>query len=265
MARYRHQIDPYNHNIVLHTYPDEQEKVYSTLVGTNSLLTGVSLQNDWKAVHQQTLKWVKASAAAGRPWVVANDEQGPSNLGVPPDPSYQGHSGEAKTDRGSYNLHDIRKQTLWGNLMAGGAGVEYYFGYTLPQNDLGCEDWRSRDKTWDYGRIAIEFFRVNKIPFWEMQNANELVTKASGEAKPFCFAKSGEIYLVYLPNGGSAELKMTDAGEYSAELFDPREGGAPKAVALQKRGDQLLLEAPQGNANEDWLFIVRKAAAATAK
>jgi hypothetical protein len=50
--------------------------------------------------------------------------------------------------------------------MAGGAGVEYYFGYKLPQNDLACEDWRSRDKSWDFRRIALEFFPANKIPFW---------------------------------------------------------------------------------------------------
>ena len=34
--------------------------------------------------------------------------------------------------------------------MAGGAGVEYYFGYSLPENDLLCEDFRSRDRSWDF-------------------------------------------------------------------------------------------------------------------
>ena len=59
--------------------------------------------------------------------------------------------------------------------MAGGAGVEYYFGYQLPQNDLVCEDFRSRDKSWDYCRIALEFFREHEIPFWEMKNADALI------------------------------------------------------------------------------------------
>ena len=74
-----------------------------------------------------------------------------------------------------YTLHDIRKYTLWGNLMAGGAGVEYYFGYGLADNDLVAENFRSRDKSWDYGRIAIDFFHSQKIPFWEMTNVDELV------------------------------------------------------------------------------------------
>jgi hypothetical protein len=270
MARYIHDLDPYRHNNVLHTYPNEQEKVYTPLLGTNSVLTGVSLQNDWNAVHEQTLKWVKASAAAGRPWVVANDEQGPADLGVPPDAGYAGHSGEAKSERGSYTLDDVRKQTLWGNLMAGGAGVEYYFGYKLPQNDLGCEDWRSRQKTWNYGAIALNFFQNQKIPFWEMKNADELVTGGTNRAKPFCLAKEGQLYLVYLPNGGSAELKLGDKTDYSLHLFNPREGGALKAlptkiVPLTRQNHQLVLQSPPEKANEDWLFVVRKSSGTTGK
>jgi hypothetical protein len=265
MAKFIHELDPYKRNIVLHTYPNEQERVYNPLLGTNSVLTGVSLQNNWNDTHRRTLQWIKASATAGKPWVVANDEQGPADLGVPPDPGYRGHSGEAKTDRGTYTLHDIRKQTLWGNLMAGGAGVEYYFGYKLPHNDLGLEDFRSRDKTWEYGRIALDFFRENKIPFWEMNNANDLVVSPSNEkSKPFCLAKSAELFLVYLPNGGSAELKISDNAAYSIHLFNPREGGALQRMAAQKRENQLLLQSPGENKNEDWLFVIRKTNATTA-
>ena len=109
--------------------------------------------------HQRTLKWVTESAKAGKPWVVANDEQGGADTGVPPDLGYEGYDGKKKDGNAVQTTDDIRKATLWGNLMAGGAGVEYYFGYQLPQNDLVCEDWRSRDKSWDYCRIALEFFR----------------------------------------------------------------------------------------------------------
>ena len=265
MAKYLHDLDPYKRNIVLHTYPDDQERVYTPLLGTNSVLTGLSLQNSWNDTHRRTLQWVKASAAAGKPWVIANDEQGPSDLGVPPDPGYQGQTGEAKNERSSYTLHDIRKQTLWGNLMAGGAGVEYYFGYKLPQNDLGLEDFRSRDKTWDYGRIALDFFRENKIAFWEMKNADELVTRTGGKSTPFCLAKETEIFVVYLPEGGSAELKIQEDAGYTVHLFNPREGGALKAMAAQERGNQLLLQSPGESTNEDWLFVVRRTNAVIAK
>lgn len=72
------------------------------------------------------------SKRAGRPWVVANDEQGPASDGVPVDPGYQGNDGAATEKGGKYTMHDVRKLCLWGTLMAGGAGVEYYFGYQLP-------------------------------------------------------------------------------------------------------------------------------------
>ena len=64
--------------------------------------------------------------------------------------------------------------------------------------------------------------------------------------------------MVYLPNGGAGELKLTDMSDYSVELYNPREGGALKKAPAQKRGDQLLLQSPAEAANEDWLFVVKK-------
>ncbi len=261
MAQFIHDTDPYHHNIVVHTFPPQQDKVYTPLLGKASALTGVSLQNGWNQVHQRTLKWVVESDKAGKPWVVANDEQGPADMGVPPDPGYRGHSGKAVQNDKEYDMHDIRKLTLWGNFMAGGAGVEYYFGYKLPENDLQCQDFRSRDKTWDYCRIALEFFRDHKIPFWEMKNADALVGNAANGNSRFCFAKAGEIYLVYLPTGGTAELDLSGTtGNFRVEWFNPRTGGAllDGTVKQVAGGGKVSLGAPPKDANEDWLAVVRK-------
>ncbi len=272
MVKFLHDTDPYQHHIVLHTFPPEQEKVYTPLLGGKSLLTGVSLQNSWKAAHQKTLLWLRESDAAGRPWVVANDEQNPASLGVPPDPGYKGHNGIAEekrtTDAGTghtaskpYTMHDVRKLTLWGNLMAGGAGVEYYFGYALPENDLVCEDFRSRDQSWDYCRIALDFFRDEKIPFAEMKSANALIGNAKDDNSKFCLAKAGEFYLIYLPNGGETSLDLAGvSGMFSVKWFNPREGGAPTAhggITLQG-GSKGTLAAPSA---EDWLAVIAKKAA----
>ncbi|MCX6942943.1 MAG: DUF5060 domain-containing protein, partial [Verrucomicrobia bacterium] len=75
MAQFIADTDPYHHSIVIHSFPGQQDEVYGALIGQQSVLTGASTQNSWKAAHQWTLKWVRASAAAGRPWVVCNDEQ----------------------------------------------------------------------------------------------------------------------------------------------------------------------------------------------
>jgi hypothetical protein len=273
MVKFLHDADPYQHPIVLHTFPPQQDEVYRPLLGDQSLLTGVSLQNPWNKVHQRTLQWRRESAAAGRPWVVANDEQNPAGLGVPPDPGYRGHNGVAveKQPQGSkaegniaskpYTLHDIRKLTLWGNLMAGGAGVEYYFGYALPENDLVAEDFRSRDKSWDYCRIALEFFRAEKIPFWEMQNANALIGNKKDDNSKFCFAKPGELYLVYLPSGGSSDLDLSGVkGTFRVKWFNPRTGGKllNGGVRSVKGGAKISLGAPPAEAGEDWLVVVRR-------
>jgi hypothetical protein len=164
MLQYIHDTDPYKHLTVVHTFPNWQEQVYVPLLG-QTFLTGLSLQNEWNQTHQWTLRWVRASEAARVPWVVANDEQGPAGTGSPPDTGYQGFAGKNAQGADIQTMHDVRKLTLWGNLMAGGAGVEYYFGYSLPDNDLTLESFRSRDKTWDYARIATEFFRTQKIPY----------------------------------------------------------------------------------------------------
>ena len=109
MIRFLSETDPYHHNIVIHTFPDQQDKVYTPLLGDKSLLSGVSLQNSWSAAHQQTLKWLNESKAAGRPWIVCNDEQNPASDGVPADPGYEGKDGYAIQNGKKYNLHDVRK------------------------------------------------------------------------------------------------------------------------------------------------------------
>jgi hypothetical protein len=274
MAAYLRATDPYDHIVVLHTFPPEQDKVYAPLLGDRDALTGVSLQNSWSAAHQRTLHWLRASAEKGHPWVVAQDEQNPAGLGVPPDAGYAGHDGIAierdkkKEDAATgdvkakgYTAHDIRKATLWGTLMAGGAGVEYYFGYTLPQNDLVCEDLRSRDKSWDYCRIALDFFRTEKIPFHEMQNANALVGNPKNDNSRYCFAKPGTLYLVYLPTGGACELDLTAAqGEFSVSWFNPRTGGvlAEGAVKTLTGGGRVSPGAPPADVREDWLLLLRR-------
>jgi hypothetical protein len=262
MASYVRDTDPYDHPIVVHTFPGDQDRVYSRLVGDQSALTGASLQNHWDVAHQRTLKWVRESAATGRPWVVANDEQGPASLGVPPDPGFAGFEGRARENEDkTYDLHDIRKYTLWGNLMAGGAGVEYYFGYQLPQNDLACEDWRSRDRSWDFCRIALEFFKDHDVPFQEMTNANELIDNARNDNRRYCLAKAGELYLVYLPEGGTTELDLDGVrGGFEVKWFNPRAGGELRrgSVTRVSGGRKAGLGNPPAEPDEDWLVMVRR-------
>lgn len=256
MASYFHEIDPYKHNIVMHTYPGEQDRVYTPLLGSNSYLTGLSLQNQWGAVHTRTLKWLNESNKAGKPWVVANDEQNPALQGVPPDPGF----GNYPPNKG-YDLHDIRKQVLWGNIMAGGAGVEYYFGDIAPESDMLCENYRSRDKSWEYCGIALNFFNTHNIPFWEMVNRNILIDNPDDNKDKYCLAKEGELYLVYLGYISTTQLNLENvSGTYSIMWFNPREGGKLISGKVKTvRGGKIVdLGNPPANSLDDWLVIVKK-------
>ncbi len=260
MIGYLRAVDPYQHHVVIHTYPNEQDKVYLPLIGEKSQLSGISLQNsNVKDCHWQVVKWTEKSRAAGRPWVVAFDEPGDATYGMPPDDDWPGMDKLRAEDKEGKipTVADIRKYVLWGTLMAGGMGVEYYFGYKLPENDLVCEDFRSRDQSWDYCRIALNFFREHNIPFADMQNANALIGNSKNNNDKYCLAKPGELYLVYLPKGGSSELDLSGAdGNYALSWLNPRKGGPPlPGAATLAGGAPVKISAPD---QDDWLALIRR-------
>lgn len=247
MASYFHDNDPYKNHIVLHTFPYQQEKYYTPLLGKQSEITGVSIQTEWSNVHDETKLWVEKSKQSGKQWVVANDEQGKAQFGVPADPDYPGSTLDVNS------IHDIRKQVLWGNLMAGGAGVEYYFGYKLVENDLNCQDWRSRDQSWKYANIALEFFR-KYVPYSELDSKDELVDPGS-----WCFAKEGEYYLIYLPLGESTHLDLSSfSGKYQVKWFNPKKGGDLQfgESKLINGGRKAVIGMPPSEIMQDWVAIV---------
>ncbi len=256
MVDYIAESDPYQHLIVLHTFPNEQDKQYLPLIGNKSKLTGLSLQNGGiHDTHWQTVKWVNTSADAGKPWVVAFDESGTAAHGQCPDLGYEGYDGKDNSGKMTYTQHDVRHQTLYGTLMGGGAGVEYYFGYQYAQNDLKCEDWRSREQSWDYCRVAIELFE--KLPLSEMLPADELIGNPKHDNSRFCFAKPGELYLVYLPSGGSTQLDMSSAqGAFTVTSINPANGNAADATTVIQGGASVEIVAP--NTKHDWLIRIEK-------
>lgn len=247
-AQYFRDVDPYDHHIVAHTFPGQQDQRYDPLLGTASELTGASLQtnfDDFRRVHDDTARWVRESAAAGKPWAIAVDEPGDAQHALRPD-----------NDRG--NSHeDGRKNALWGTLMAGGWGNEYYFGYGHNNSDLTLQDFRSRDEWWDTTRYALEFFQQNDIPFWEMRNDNTI----SSATDDYGFYKAGDTYTVYLKNGGTTNLDLSDAtGTYDVRWFDPRNGGGLQggSVNTVAGGGSANLGTAPNSVNQDWAILVQR-------
>lgn len=244
MAQYFLDHDPYQNHIVIHSYPDQQNLVYPTLLGNASKITGVSLQTNWQNVYKDTKKWVLESEKAGKNWVVANDEQGGANIGVPDD-----------AFTGSPSLAKIRQNVLWGNLMANGAGVEYYFGYQRPHSDLSAQDYRSRATSWTYVKHALKFFR-EKVPFQDMKINEGIVSNGTR-----CLEKSGDTYLVYLPQGGTSNIDLSGVEEvFDVKWFDPVAGGDLQqgSVALVAGNGVVALGNAPSDPNRDWAILLVK-------
>ncbi len=245
MIKYMKENDPYRSYTVIHTHSSDKDRheIFDRLLGDKNL-DGPSIQiRNMRSAHSETLHWNKASREAGKPWVVCVDEIGPASRGVDPD------------DRSDNNQDTVRAEVLWGNLMAGGGGVEWYFGYRNHNNDLNCEDWRSRDRMWDYTRIAVDFFQQH-VPFAEMIPADELITENA-----WCLAKENELYLVYLPYGGAARLNLEQAnGTFTLHWYDPRNGGGLISSGLTEvEGGAWADIGPAPSAIEkDWVILIRK-------
>ncbi len=240
-ADYLRAVDPFDRPIVVHTLPGRQDDIYLHLLGHTSF-EGASLQiHHAEDIHAETLKWIERSGEKGRQWVVNFDELGPAEHGVLPDAEDPDHD-------------EVRHHALWGNLMAGGGGCEWYFGYEHAHNDLGLEDYRSRDRMWDLTRHAVEFFQEH-LPFAEM---SAVTGYASGE-DAWVFAKPGQIYAVYLPPGGSAATELwLPAAEYTVRWYDPRSGGDLRdgAVTTVSGPGFRSLGAPPDQPAADWVTLV---------
>jgi hypothetical protein len=239
-CRFIHQLDPYGHPIVVHTFPGQYDRVYTPLLKDPDF-HGASLQmGDMSRTHSETMKWVTQSTQSGRKWIVCLDEIGPPDTGVKPD--------RADPD------HDVvRQQALWGNLMAGGAGCEWYFGYNYANNDLNCEDWRSRERMWDQTRYALEFFQ-RYLPFSQMRPADELTSRKDD----YCFAKPGKVYAIYFCEGGSTDLELPP-GRYTVKWYNPRRGGPLQdgTVRLLSGPGSRPIGEPPSEKSKDWAALVQ--------
>ena len=237
-AEYLDRLDPYDHVIVVHTFGglNSQRRVYEPLLGYEHL-GGASLQDSMPGVVDHVSHWLEGSTRAGRPWAVFYDEQNPVRVGVRSDSKDPAHD-------------NVRKHGLWGVLMAGAAGVEWFM-----TPDTRLEDWRTRDRMWDQTRYALEFFQQH-LPFERMAPGDAL----AGEGQK-CLAAAGDVYAVYLPKGGEGRLDLTgQQGSFEVRWYNPREGGALQEGPVKQvtGGQWVSLGPPPAQVDQDWAVLVRR-------
>jgi hypothetical protein len=245
VANYVYNLDPYKHHLVIHTFPNEDDR-YAELIGDQSPLTGASLQlsdPEFRDVHARVLKWHEKSDSTGKPWALAVDEPGSAKFALLPDDEDREHN-------------VARSNALWGTLMAQGFGVEWYFGYSSPNSDLTCQDFRSRDLFWDQNRYSRRFFE-NYIPFWNMKPSDNLTS----DAKSYCTAKKDEVYVVYLhPGELTTSLNLGNSGKtFFVKWFDPRNGGDLQngSVESVSANGVVSLGQPPRELKMDWVILVQ--------
>ena len=245
-AKYVRDTDPYDHPKVIHTFPSQVDQVYTNLVGY-PYLEGPSFQfGKASRTHKETVKFLTLARKAGRPWYACQDEIGPASDCVPPDAQDSERT-------------DIIRHALWGNLMAGGSGVEWIFAYdTVPRVpgkhlDIACENWRPWDKLWDRTAVAMDFFQQH-IPFTKMDTADKLVNSATNA---WCFAKPEEVYAVYVFGGADIKLQLPN-GTFTKHWYDTRNGGALIPAESLTGPGAIALGQPPRDADKDWVAVVRR-------
>ena len=152
-AKHIRNLDPYNHAIVSHNWPDSEEETYGPKHGAE-YWSGISLQAHHNYA-EKVKKWTSSYYADGdklivnkRPWMVTVDEPLGWEFGAKPDSDEKDHRREIEG-------------VLWPTLLAGGAGVDWYFGWqnNAPTSDLSNEDQRSRHELWVASKRVTDFLQ----------------------------------------------------------------------------------------------------------
>jgi hypothetical protein len=209
-----------------------------------------SAQGDGTAWDEKLQCWtgdsatLAASLAADRRFrkPVLNSESGYEYLRGQPTSKHQVHH----TDK-------VRR-SAWRIVCAGGyfsAGFHGTLGHSDAWNRIDAPN-RYTFIVKDEGAAAqlallYEFF--NALPFWRLQP----FSRVTGDTA--ALAEVGQVYVGYLPHGGSTVFDLSDAmGCFSARWLNPRDGSARNGAEVQG-GGRAVFDAPD---SEDWVLHLQR-------
>lgn len=166
---------------------------------------------------------------------------------------------------------DIRF-AAWSAILSGAAGHTYGGGHvwlaSVPESPGGGGVWpieKGFDRTtYDYeGAVSMkhmaDFFK--NIQWWNMAPHPELVNEYP---QPFCLAKPGKEYVLYLRYGGTVKIKMDDSAsseKFKYYWYNPASGKVYNSKTIQG-SNPLQVNCPEsypGNLEyKDWVLYVCK-------
>lgn len=234
-------LDPYQTPMQMHTLPEFKEKIYMPLLGPTkgAAIEGASLQTGTKQfVFPQVLEWVQRSGVSMKPWVVTSDEIGQSIT----------LTSEGRLDS------SFRRDFLYGNIMAEGAGVELYNGAA----DITLDDFREFEPAFLEFRRVLEFFQQSSIPFWILHSdASQKLTEG---AQNNVLSKQGHIYVIYKGEMDSTvSLDLSKAtGNFTVNWFRPVASGGGFIDGGAINGGSVRVLKPPNDPEVDWLVSVTR-------
>lgn len=240
------KLDAYKNLHLLHTGPTPLQGIYDAVISQDvTAIDGISMQNSeansWAVVYTYTKKYTQNSRNAGYPWVVSTDEQNSGGSGV--------FSSSAMNSDLIGGGKPARTNVLWGCFMAGGAGVMWYGG---SKGDFLTEDFRRHDLLHKWSNYCVnDFFNGNHIPYSDM-------TVSTASSTGWCLEKTGNVYVVFLANGGTANLTLP-TGNYAVRWFDPRNGGSLKngsVTTINGDGGTKSIGNSPSSPTEDWAILI---------
>lgn len=247
MASFLKQTDPYQHPVLLHTHAHDplRSDILNQVLGFK-YIDGLSLQTDERkeaSVVVQT--WKNKSDSIGWPWLITMDEIGKWHTGALPDSEDSNH-------------YTLRRYALWGTLLSGAAGVEWYFGAKHPHNDLTSEDWRERNRLWQLTNHALRFFK-DHLPYWRMEPNHQLINSINA----YCLREIDKTYAIYLPKVDDYTINLNEAGgKFNVKWYDPLNGGELQNGSIETiiGGTTSGLGKPpkRSSSNHDWIVLLKK-------
>jgi Protein of unknown function (DUF4038)/Domain of unknown function (DUF5060)/Putative collagen-binding domain of a collagenase len=228
------QIDPYKRLATSHPIADVHQD------RTSDWFDFTSFQEWSRDQHRYMLAQRKKQMDTGRIIPQTNEEYG-----------YEDHY-PLWAKPGSESA-DVLRRTAWDIYMAGGyqtAGETARRGTNIwPDTGGGWMNGRGDDTMTmflGYGHI-VDFF--TSFEWWKTEPHDELADGGN-----YCLAKPGEVYAVYLPNGGKVTVRL-EGGDYRAEWFAAQTGERIPIEAPVHLGAWTSPEAPDRN---DWALLIRK-------
>lgn len=208
-------LDPYGHPITVHHAGSTS--AWDPFLG-DARLDLTSFQTSKTPQNPTAASWFAAVENSGRVIPISFDETGKL----------------AASDR------DLARHILWSVYLGGGM----FELHTSPLTEY--QDFAAHFDDMTRARSLIE-----QHPYWQLQPANEILISGSA----YIFADAGELYMSYLPTGGSVHLDLSAApGTFQAVWFDPA-SGAYSASSTVSGGGVVLFTSPF---NGDVVLIINR-------